>query len=67
MDTVELELDAGNQGWKCSGCGLMIDCIGRPIVGNPTWVVSTTSASWIENKPQWNFCPSCGKKVKKHD
>jgi len=65
-EKVNFELDAGNNGWRCSGCGLLIDAIGRPLLGNETWVIQSKGIAWIENKPEWNYCPKCGKAVDKH-
>lgn len=62
-DKVKLELDIGHNGWKCSGCGLRIDAIGRPIFNKEIWKISCTSTTWIENKPMFKFCPKCGKEV----
>lgn len=62
---VKFELDAGNNGWKCSGCSLRVDCIGRPIFGKQVWVVSSSGVSWFENYPKFNYCPNCGKPVEK--
>jgi len=64
LECVNLELDATNKGWRCSGCGLLIDCIGRPLFGSENITVRSKSIHWIENKPQYKFCPKCGKPVK---
>ena len=62
-DYVSFELDAGEKGWRCSGCGLRVDVIGRPIFGTEIWVITSNGIAWIENRPKYNFCPKCGKKV----
>ena len=67
MEYTKLELDASKKGWRCAECGLLIDAIGRPIFGNETWTFETKSISWIENKPEWNYCPKCGKPIKEGD
>ena len=64
MDYVEFELNASKHGWNCSGCGLFIDCIGRPIFGKEIWAITSNGATWIENKPRFNYCPKCGMPVK---
>ena len=66
METVQFELDGTNKGWRCSGCGLLVDSIGRPLFGNETWIIKTKSINWVENEPQFKFCPSCGKRVKQN-
>lgn len=63
-NNVEFELNASEKGWTCTGCGLLIDCIGRPVFGAEMWTVQTRSNNWIENRPEFNFCPKCGKKVR---
>lgn len=65
-DYVKFELDASEKGWRCSGCGLRVDAIGRPIFGHEIWVITSRGTAWIENKPEFNFCPKCGKKVSDH-
>lgn len=60
-DYVKLELDAGKKGWKCTGCGLFTDCVGRPIFGKVAWEIFPKTNTWIENKPHYKFCPGCGK------
>lgn len=65
METTKFELDASERGWRCSSCGLLIDAIGRAIFGNEPWTVTARSTSWIENKPDYNFCPKCGRKVER--
>jgi len=67
VEYVELELDASRKGWRCSGCGLQIDCIGRPIFGDAPWSIKPKTNTWIENKPKFVYCPKCGEKVKPHD
>ena len=64
MDKVEYELNASKKGWNCSNCGLFVDCIGRPIFGNEMFVITSKGVAWLENKPKYKFCPSCGKPVK---
>lgn len=64
MDTVQLELNASKHGWNCSGCGLFVDSLGRPIFGDETWIISSKGVAWIENKPPFKYCPNCGKPVK---
>ena len=64
MDKVEYELNASRKGWNCSGCGLFVDCVGRPIFGNEIWVITSKGVAWIENKPKFKFCPQCGKPVR---
>ena len=61
MESVKLELNASRHGWNCSKCGLFIDCIGRPILGNELITVDSKGIAWIENRPKYNFCPNCGK------
>lgn len=63
MDYVKLELDASQKGWRCSGCGIQIDSIGRPVMGELPWLVITRRNNWIDSKPNWKFCPSCGKPI----
>ena len=63
-DYVKFELDAGEKGWRCSGCGLRVDSIGRPIFGQEAWEIISKNTTWIENKPCFIFCPKCGKKVR---
>ena len=61
---VSLELNASEKGWNCSFCGLFTDCAGRPIFGNEAWVIVANTSHWIENKPEYKFCPGCGKPVR---
>lgn len=63
MEYAKLELDASAKGWRCSECGLLIDSIGRPIFGNELWTIETKSIHWIENKPEFSYCPKCGKPI----
>jgi hypothetical protein len=65
MDYVELELNASEHGWTCSGCGLFIDAMGRPVFGHELWKITSTGKSWIENKPEFVYCPKCGKPFKR--
>lgn len=65
MDYIEFELNASEKGWNCSGCGLFVDPLGRPIFGNEVWVISSKGTAWLENKPQFLFCPKCGKPVRR--
>lgn len=67
MEYARLELDATIKGWRCSECGLIVDCIGRPIFGNEAWIIQTKSINWIENKPKFLYCPKCGKPIKDGD
>ena len=60
MEYAKLELDASKKGWRCSKCGLPVDCIGRPIFGDEVWIIQTKSINWIENKPEFRYCPGCG-------
>jgi hypothetical protein len=62
-DYVKLELDASRNGWVCSGCGLFTDCVGRPHFGQEVWFVKCKTISWIENKPEYVYCPRCGKLI----
>ena len=61
---VTFELNASEHGWNCSGCGLRIDALGRPIFGNEVWTITSKGTAWIENKPMFLYCPRCGKPVK---
>ena len=61
MEYVKLELDASERGWRCSGCNMLVDSIGRPVMGELPWLVISRRNSWIESKPAWKFCPNCGK------
>lgn len=63
-DYVRLELDAAQKGWRCSGCGLLSDVLGRPIFGGEAWTIQTKSINWLENRPKYKFCPKCGKPVR---
>lgn len=60
MNRAILELDAANKCWRCSECGLVYDCIGRPIFGNESWTIKPRSNSWLENRPQNKYCANCG-------
>ena len=62
-DYVVFELDAAQKGWRCSGCGLRVDAIGRPIFGKEMFIVTAKGTAWIENRPIFVYCPQCGKKV----
>ena len=64
MEYTKFELNASEKGWRCKECGLLIDCIGRPLFGNEPWIIQTSSINWIENRPEWNFCPKCGRPAK---
>ena len=64
MEYTKLELDATIKGWRCAECGLIADCIGRPIFGNEPWIIQTRSINWLENRPKWWFCPGCGRQIK---
>ena len=66
-DYVVLELNASKQGWICSGCGLFTDSVGRPQFGHESWTISCKTISWIENKPQYRYCPGCGKPLRRDD
>ena len=63
-DCVRLELDAANKGWRCSGCGLFSDFLGRPLFGGENLVIKTKSIGWLQNRPKYKFCPGCGKPLK---
>jgi len=63
----KLELDAANKGWRCSECGLPFDALGRPIFGHEAWSVVPHTNSWLENKPEIKYCPSCGAPIKERD
>ena len=63
MDYAKLELNASKHGWNCSECGLFIDVIGRPIFGKEIWQITSTGTAWIENRPDFCYCPKCGKPI----
>lgn len=65
-DYVTLELDASRHGWCCSGCKLFSDSLGRPVFGTEIWSITSKGTAWLENKPNYIFCPKCGKKVRKN-
>ena len=67
MEFTKFELDASIKGWRCAECGLIVDCLGRPIFGNEMFTVQTRSINWIENKPEFNYCPKCGRPIKDGD
>lgn len=60
-DYAKLELNASKKGWNCSECGLFTDCVGRPLFGNEAWIFETKSNNWLENKPNYKYCPGCGR------
>lgn len=65
MEYAVLELDTSSKGWRCSECGLFSDALGRPIFGSERWSFKTTSLYWLENKPNYRFCPGCGKPIRR--
>lgn len=69
MNYAKLELDASVKGWRCSQCGLLFDCIGRPIFGTESFFIQIKTNNWLENRPKIRFCPGCGAPVKEgyHD
>lgn len=59
----KLELDAARKGWVCSQCKLFTDALGRPIFGGEMWTIKTNSIHYLENKPEYKFCPGCGEPI----
>ena len=64
MEYTKFELDASKKGWRCSECGLFVDAIGRAVFGQQPFEIKMHTNSWLENRPEFLFCPNCGRPVR---
>ena len=55
-----LELFATQFVWVCSCCKSRYDAFWRPTEKNKKAYRPPVTYLWTEDKPTWNYCPTCG-------